>query len=103
MDYQQGIGPWDYTISVVVWGGTGHMWGVNQGTTPTITTVKHLYFTQCCPTPSLPLANLGRWMRGHSLLGVYIESRLILFYMLLSYCWETNHKQFLNQKEKKKK
>lgn len=100
MNYQQGIGPWAYTISIAEWGGAGNLWGVNQGTTLTVTTIKHLYFSQCCPSPPLPLANLGRWMRGHSLLGVYIESRLILFYMLLSYCWKTNHKQFLNQKKK---
>lgn len=100
MNYQQGIGPLAYyTISVVVWGGAGNLWGVNQGTTLTITTHSQVsVLLSMLPKPSLPLANLGRWTRGHSLLGVDIESRLILFYMLLSYCWKTNHKQFLNQK-----
>jgi hypothetical protein len=75
VNYQQGIGSWAHTVSVVVWGGAGNLCGVNQGIATTITTVKHLY--SMLSKSSLTLANLGRWMRGLSLLGVYIESRLI--------------------------
>lgn len=49
-------------------------------------------------TSLLPPTQPGQEGEGPQLLGVYIESRLILFYMLLSYCWKTNHKEFLNQK-----
>lgn len=50
MNYQQGIGPWAHMVSVVVWGGAGNLCGVNQGTAPTITTVKHLYSMMSKPS-----------------------------------------------------
>lgn len=43
----------------------GPVWGVNQGiTTDSYSKASALH--SMLPKPSLPLANLGRWVRGHS-------------------------------------
>lgn len=82
MNYQQGIGPWAYTISVVVWDSAGTCVGVNRGTVATPhskASARH----SVLPKPSLlPPTQPRKEGEGPQLLGVYIENRLILLYML---------------------
>lgn len=58
--------------------------GVNQGTIATPHS-KASALHSVLPKPSLlPSTQPGQEVEGPQLLGVYIENRLILFYMLLS-------------------
>lgn len=81
MNYQHGIGPCAYGISVVGWG--REPVDVNRGCTATPTVGICTSLNAAC-TPLLPPTQPGQEDEGPQLLGVSIESRLISFYMLLS-------------------
>lgn len=69
MNYQQGIGPWAHTISVVAWGGAGNLW-CEPRHCPTIATVKHLY--SMLSKPSLTPSQPGEVDEGASVCWVFI-------------------------------